>query len=564
MNAQIILKLLDGVTGPIKKVQSAIGEASKKMQEFSERADKAFERAEHIKIAGEGVRDFAEKSREAVEAMVKPFEELEHSLNRVEAASGASKEQMEEIEAAARKVGQSGRAGASEAAAAMEQMVQSGFKVQQAMDVLPTMLDRAKVANVSLAEATQGATDTAKKFGLSLDVDVLTHLNDLTAKMALASGSSFQKMNDALLESGAAAKLAGVSVERTAQMVGLLSQKGIQGGAAGEALNVMFRRLSNATVLKNLQGIGIKTTEMVDGVKKARDPLAIMSDAMEWMTKKGYDQEKQQAILNQLFGRSAAPVRSLLKAMNEPGASKLAEALKDVNGVTKEMAETDLKNGIDKSRALQGALENLGTSIGKTMAPRMDAMKEKLAGIVINMTEWIEKNPGLAEGLGIVAGGVTAVATALAALTTVTTTLLTVKGVLIMAGGWAQFGATMAAIAAPVLAVSAAILGLSAAVYELHKHWDELTSLSGWKDYFKGVAGSIGENGVLSTVGQMFNPSALMQDIGQSFSSPSAQPANGSVDINVKGPATGTVNKGSQGLTVNHDVNAGVPMLGGG
>lgn len=565
MNASIVLKLLDGVTGPIRKVQQELANASKRMEGFSEKAEAAFKRAKNITQGAQELKEFNEKAKEFAESLVKPFEVLEQGLNRVESVSGATKEQMEQVEVAARKIGTTGRAGASEAAAAMEQMVTSGFKLNDAIGVLPTMLDRAKVANVSLAEATSEATDTAKKFGLSLNADVLTHLNDLTAKMSLASGTSFQKMNEALMSSGVAAKIAGVSVERTTQFVGLLAQKGVQGAEAGEALNLMFRNLNKANVQKIIGEASRGMVKMRDAAGNLRDPLAILTELTADMTKKGVSLGAQTTFLNTLFPRNAKNIQALMAAAKAGGLDKLNEALKNVSGTTKEMADKDLENGIDKTKKLQGAIENLQSSIGKTMAPRLDAMKDKLANVVLKISDWIEKNPGAAETIGWVATAAVGLTTALVGLTSATSAFFALKGIALMAGGWAQFGVALGGVAAFAGAAAAAIAGLGAAIFELNKNWELLTSGDAWKNYFKGIGASVMENGVASTLGQMVDPRTLMHDVAGAFSGPSGgDGANGTVNVNVKGPANASVGEGSSGLNLTTDPRAGVPMLSGG
>ena len=557
MNASIKLALLDGVTGPLRRVQQAIAAGSKAMESFSERADKAFEKGEHIKITGEKVREFAEKSHELVEKLVMPFEHLEQAMNRVEAATGANKEQMEEVEKAARKVGASGRAGADEAAGALEIMATSGFKVTSAVDSLGTMLDRAKVQNVSLAEATTGATDTAKKFGLALDDEVLTHLNDLTAKMAIASGTSFSNMNAALLESGVAAKAAGVSMERTTELVGLLAMKGVQGGAAGETLNLMFRNMNKAGIRKTIGEASGGMVKLRDATGALRDPLSILTDLTKDMTAKGVGLGAQTAFLNQLFPRNAAKIQALMQAASGDGLEKLDAALKDVAGTTQSMAKKEMQNGIDKTRTLDGAMTNLASTIGATMSPRMDAYKKELTDVVNKSTEWIKANPKINDGLGLLAQGASTGAGALDKFTGAATIFLALKGAGLTGASWVKFGAAMGGIAAPVGAAAAAITGLIYAGKTLYEDRDDVKALTG-------DIGKIGQATSIPGIVQMGGDWAtkkLTDMLPSTYQPQGGAAANGAVDINVHGAATGKIAKGSQGLSVNHDARAGVPML---
>lgn len=74
--------------------------------------------------------------------------------------------------------------------------------------------------------------------------------------------------------------------------------------------------------------------------------------------------------------------------------------------------------------------------------------------------------------------------------------------------------------AAPFLAVALAVGAVGLALYQLHKHWDELNMSEAWK----GMKEAFGEDGFLSTVGQLFDPRTLLKDMGIMGKTSSAQP----------------------------------------
>lgn len=74
---------------------------------------------------------------------------------------------------------------------------------------------------------------------------------------------------------------------------------------------------------------------------------------------------------------------------------------------------------------------------------------------------------------------------------------------------WAAAPAALASVA-PFLAIAAAIGAITLAVVQLVKHWGEL-------DFMEGVQGIIetaGESGILSTIGELFDPRTLLKDMG--------------------------------------------------
>lgn len=74
---------------------------------------------------------------------------------------------------------------------------------------------------------------------------------------------------------------------------------------------------------------------------------------------------------------------------------------------------------------------------------------------------------------------------------------------------WAAAPAALASVA-PFLAIAAAIGAITLAVVQLVKHWDELDFMEG----VQGIIESVGESGILSTVGEMFDPRTLLKDMG--------------------------------------------------
>jgi TP901 family phage tail tape measure protein len=138
---------------------------------------------------------------------------------------------------------------------------------------------------------------------------------------------------------------------------------------------------------------------------------------------------------------------------------------------------------------------------------------------------------------------------------------------------WAAAAASLAAVA-PFLAIGAAIAGVSLAIVQLVKHWDELD----FEEGMKGISEHLSEFGILSTLGELFDPRTLLKDMGvmggtkPPVIAPTAEAApatlgaaaqaQGRVDVGIKVDAEGraTASKIRETGPVRTDIDTGMLM----
>ncbi len=625
MNTSISIKLLDGVTAPIQKISkavqatslamdhaklkidpSAVGKATvfahlverikeafksagEAAEHYRHKAEHVFEKAEHIHQSGEAIEKFAEKAHEGVEKIVQPFELLEEAMARVKATTGATGHHFEELEHVARKVGSTGQASAVEAAHGLEQLHHAGGMNITTMGALTTSLDMAKVAQTSLSEAIAYSTDTAKIFGLTIDEDALRRVNDLSTSMALASGSSPAKFNEALLNAGGAAKEAGVSMERTAVFVGLLAQKGVQGTEAASALDMAFRLMKNPTseATKLLHAMHVKTLETADGVTRLRDPIVMLTEFQKNMTAAHINGATQMGALAAMFPRGEVNIKKLLDAAKEPGLEKLNEALHETAGRVGEVANEMRENGIDETKKLNGELEELGNTVGETIAPVLKYFRDILTEVVHATTAWMKDHPALTKSLGLIAVTVALATSALAMMFTVVAAGVAARGMGILANAygvkmplaimrglipaigqaiiklpvlaaemWAAVAPALAA-AAPFLAVAAAIGAVTLAVTQLVKAWDTLDM----GESFKGMKDALGDGSFLNTMTlNPFSGLAPASPTGGAGPIAPAQAPHGLIELKIDSEGNASLKNPPKAKGMDLDVTAGLSM----
>src|SRR5699024_973425 len=92
--------------------------------------------------------------------------DFEEGMSKVQASSGATGDDMEQLEAQAREMGAETRYSATEAAEGMSYLAMAGFDTREIMETMPGLLDLAASANMDLGQAADIASNIISGFGM--------------------------------------------------------------------------------------------------------------------------------------------------------------------------------------------------------------------------------------------------------------------------------------------------------------------------------------------------------------------------------------------------------------
>ncbi len=529
LNVSVAVKLLDGISGPMRDASRAVAKfketialiplalrgAAGEMDHFKEKAEKAFKSADHIKHAGEAVSQFAERGHEAIESVVKQFDDFEDSMSRIRALTGATGPEFKALGDKAREIGAGGKFSSVQVVQAMEAMHNAGLKPSETLGQLNTVLDIAEVANVSLTDAISMSTGAIKAFNLG--AKDMGRIGDV-ASAIVPFGSSIAETSIVLGEVGRDAVRAGVSVERLGMLTGLMAQRNIKGGEAAMMLGTMFKVLNRPTgeAARILGMFGVKTTEMVKGVEQARDPLAVLNDLQKNMTRDGSSLNDVNRAMGAMFPKIAPDIQAMMTAAGGPGMKNLANAMRDAHGRTSELSKVMQENGKEAAENLSGALAELKLTLGQAMAPAIEAANKRMEKIIRSITKWAKENPGLVSTIGKMAIVVVSLSTALGGLMTALSVFVAAKGMLNLAFGAAKVTKVLMAMriatltsALPFLAIALAIGAVTLAIVQLVKAWDTLDM----GESFNGLKEAFGDGSIWKTM--TLNPfSGLGESLG--------------------------------------------------
>lgn len=302
------------------------------------------------------------------------------SMSQVAATMGYTKDQLNQSgsEAAenlqklrdfAQEMGRTTSFSASEAADALNYMALAGYKANESMQMLPTVLNLAASGAMDLGLASDMVTDTQSALGLSMEETA--KMVDQMAAAASNSNTSVSQLGDAMLQIGATAKnLKGGTVELST-VLGALADNGIKGAEGGTHLRNMLLSLQTPTKdgVIALKELGMTYEEMYDSAGNMRALPEIfqeMSKKMEGMT-----QASKDAIVSGIFNKTdLASVNALLNTSSERW-GKLTNKITDSTGAAEEMAKVQLDNLDGDIKLFTSALEGAKIAISDKLTPSL-------------------------------------------------------------------------------------------------------------------------------------------------------------------------------------------------
>lgn len=372
----------------------------------------------------------------------KIYADLEKQMSRVKALTGATEQQLAQLEDRARSLGKTTAFTAAQAAEAMSFFALAGFDTAKILDAIGPTLSLAAAGQMEIAAA---ADITAKVMaGLGIEAKNVGQIVDIMAKAMTTANTDLEQLGAAMKFVGPIAKTAGVGTEELVAVIQLLSNAGIQGEMAGTTLRGMLLSLASpsAEAAAELDRLGVKVKDEAGNFRKLADIIGDLEAGLA-----GSGTGDRLASLGQIFdARQAAGAAELIGQ----GADRLrafTAALNTAAGTAGGIAATQLDNLTGEVTILKSVLEGLATTVGESVAPAARAMiafAGKAAGAA---EEWAAKNQTL---------------------------LRTIAAAGALIGG---LGVTLLAISGTTFLVAKAIAAAAAALQLMNTAWRATTAL---------------------------------------------------------------------------------------
>lgn len=420
----ILIKIQDAFTGPLKKLDTELGD----VEETAKKVEQRMKFAADLNQAAEAAGRFGNALLGPVKASVMEFANFEAAMSRVSALTGMTKGSaaFEAMKKQALDLGAATQYSAEEVAQLMTEYSQAGFDPGEIMKITPQTLSAATAAGMGLADTARIVGGTMNSMGI--DVAETARVVDVLTKASSESNADLRGMGDAMAYVGPVARNANMSLELTSAMIGKLSDSMITGSAAGTGLRAVIARMidpskeaTKAFAKMGIQGKDLKQMQELVASGHLDQALKKIGEA----TKSMPDAQRLK-LLSQIFGQEASAAANVLITSSMDTSAKgldaLNTSLKTLDNDTNKMAKTMQDNLLGSFERASGAVSGLATAAGEALAPTAKKAAEALEGISGWATQFVKDYPTFSKatmeltaglgGLGLVMqGGLTALST---------------------------------------------------------------------------------------------------------------------------------------------------------
>lgn len=314
------------------------------------------------KVAAVGAAIAAYFGVSAFVGVVKGAADLEAGMSRVQAATGASAEEMAKLRKAAEDAGANTKFTSTEAAAALENLAKAGLSANDSIAALPAVLQLAQAGDIELATASEFVTKAV--MGMGLAFSDAGRVADVLALGANATNTSVTGLAQALSYAAPVAQSLGLSLESTVAIIGKFADAGIDASRAGTALNSILSQFANpaSKFREELASAGITTGNFEGALRQLAAAGPAGSKAIN------------------AVGQEAGPALRALLNQGMGALDELTGKLKNAEGSAAATAKAMQDNLNGSLNGLSSAWDTLKNALGTPVLPVLKDGVDQLAG----------------------------------------------------------------------------------------------------------------------------------------------------------------------------------------
>lgn len=298
---------------------------------------------------------------QALRGVNDPAVAFDKSLQELSAITGVSGEGLSEIgdmaQDVAKKFGTDAAQGVESFKLILSQLSPELGKTPEVMKKMgEDIATLSKTMGGDVTAAAEVLTTAMNQFQVSLDDPIaaeeeMAKMMNVMAAAAKEGSAELPQIQEALKQSGMAAKAAGVSFEEANAAIQVLDKAGRKGSEGGVALRNVMSTLAQGRFLpkdvqKELKGAGVDINILTDRSRSLQERLETLKPIMQ-----------DQALLSKLFGReNASSAIALISGTEELGEYK--DAITGTN-TAQEQADTIMQSYEERHKRLQAQIEGL-------------------------------------------------------------------------------------------------------------------------------------------------------------------------------------------------------------
>ncbi|MCB4887044.1 phage tail tape measure protein [Bifidobacterium pseudocatenulatum] len=337
-------------------------------------------------------------------AAVKMAADFDQQMSTVQANTGATSAQMDQLRAAAIEAGASTVYSASDSADAINDLGKAGMSVTDILTGgLSGALNLAASDGMAVGDAAEYMANALSMFHLKG-----SQASQVADTLAAGAGKAVGNVSDfgeALNNCGAQANSFGMNVQETTGVLALFAQNGTIGAEAGTQLNSMLMKLAapSAEASNTMKELGISAYDAQDHFVGMANFAGQLQKAEKNLT----DEQRNQANAT-IFGSYAIKAANYLYEAGESGVNKWTKAVSE-SGYAAEQAAAKNNNLKGDLENLSGSMESLMISVGegaqgplRKMVQGLDTLVDAFAGLPSGAQQTIVVMASLAGVFGAV------------------------------------------------------------------------------------------------------------------------------------------------------------------
>ncbi len=301
------------------------------------------------------------------------FAGFEASMSQVQAISGATGDEFEQLTAKAKEMGATTKFTATQSAEAFNYMSMAGWKTKDMLDGIEGIMNLAAASGEDLGTTSDIVTDALTAFNLTAKDS--THFADVLAQASANANTNVGKMGQTFQYVAPVAGAMGYRIEDTALAIGLMANAGIKGEKAGTQLRAIFSRLVNPPkeAAEAIESLRLSVANADGTMRPLNDVMGDLRKSFAGLT----DEQKTQ-YASALAGQEAMSGLLAIVNASEDDYNKLAEAVNNADGASKRMSGTMLDNLAGKFTLFKSALDGVKISLGARFKPYLEDALEWL------------------------------------------------------------------------------------------------------------------------------------------------------------------------------------------
>ena len=322
------------------------------------------------------------------------FEGFESIMSNVEAISGATKEEMEQLTVKAQELGATSKFTAAESASAFSYMSMAGWKTQDMLGGIEGIMNLAAASGEDLALTSDIVTDAITAFGLKASDS--SHFADVLAQASANANTNVGMLGESFKYIAPVAGALKYSVEDTSLALGLMANASVKGSMSGTALKTALVNMASPTDTMAI-AMDKYNISLLDSAGNSKSLKGVLDNLRSSLG--GLSETEQTAAASTIFGKEAMAGMLAIINASEEDYNKLTEAVYNADGASQQMADTMLDNVQGSLTLLSSGLDEVKLTLGKRVGTYLKGAAKWLTdempdvkNAVSDMMDWVDMN----------------------------------------------------------------------------------------------------------------------------------------------------------------------------